>query len=211
MLPSSQRSAATLAASWQDGARGAVLAALLLELRAVAAGIAYLLALAVAAMMLGPAVWTGFDIGLGTGGPASAAQLAVFVLLALPLIEVAWPYRPGLPRRHLRAATVHAIPLILAVMLTAGGLLANREGATDPRQEMLVYSVDTDTGDAYWASPRAAVSDCALLLSQPAAPLDDAFPSSRGRPLWHGPAPAAHLPRPEVTVVGTTSRTVNAN
>jgi hypothetical protein len=183
-------------------AAGAVLAALLLELRAVAAGIAYLLALAVAAMMLGPAVWTGFDIGLGTGGPASAAQLAVFVLLALPLIEVAWPYRPGLPRRHLRAATVHAIPLILAVMLTAGGLLANREGATDPRQEMLVYSVDTDTGDAYWASPRAAVSDwSALLLSQPAAPLDDAFPWSRGRPLWHGPAPAAYLPRPEVTVV----------
>ena len=31
----------------------------------------------------------------GTGGPASAAQLALFVLLALPLIEVAWPYRPG--------------------------------------------------------------------------------------------------------------------
>ena len=75
-------------------AAGAVLAALL-ERRTVAAGIAYLLALAVAAMMLGPAVWIGFDIGLGTRGPASAAQLAVFVLLALPLIEFAWPYRPG--------------------------------------------------------------------------------------------------------------------
>ena len=48
-------------------------------------------------MMLGPAVWSGFDVGLGTGGPASAAQLALFVLLALPLIEVAWPYRPPAP------------------------------------------------------------------------------------------------------------------
>jgi Peptidase family M28 len=183
-------------------AGGAVLAALLLERRTLAAGIAYLLALAVAAMMLGPAVWIGFDIGLGTGGPAGAAQLAMFVLLALPLIEFAWPYRPGLPRRRLRAAAVPAVLLILAVVLTAGGLLANREGATDARQEMLVYSVDADTGSAYWASPRAAVSDwSAMLLSQPAAPLDDAFPWSGGRSLWHGPAPAADLPPPKLTVV----------
>ena len=183
-------------------AGGAVLAALLLERRTVAAGIAYLLALAVAAMMLGPAVWIGFDIGLGTGGPAGAAQLALFVLLALPLIEFAWPYRPGLPRRRLRAAAVPAVLLILAVVLTAGGLLANREGATDARQEMLVYSVDADTGHAYWASGRAPVSGWSRsLLSQPAAPLDDAFPWSGGWPLWHGPAPAANLPAPDVTVV----------
>jgi Peptidase family M28 len=183
-------------------AGGAVLAALLLERRTVAAGIAYLLALAVAAMMLGPAVSIGFDIGLGAGGPAGAAQLAVFVLLALPLIEFAWPYRPGLPRRRLRAAAVPAVLLLLAVVLTAGGLLANREGATDARQEMVRYSVDADTGHAYWASGRAPVSGWSRsLLSEPAAPLDDAFPWSGGWPLWHGPAPAAHLPRPDVTVV----------
>ena len=183
-------------------AGGAVLAALLLPRRTVAASIAYLLALAVAAMMLGPAVWTGFDIGLGTGGPAGAAQLALFVLLALPLIEFAWPYRPGLPRRRLRAAAVPAVLLLLAVVLTAGGLLANREGATDARQEMLVYSVDADTGHAYWASGRAPVSEWSRsLLSEPAAPLDDAFAWSGGWPLWHGPAPAANLPAPDVTVV----------
>ena len=183
-------------------AGGAVLAALLLPRRTVAASIAYLLALAVAAMMLGPAVWIGFDIGLGTGGPAGAAQLALFVLLALPLIEFAWPYRPGLPRRRLRAAAVPAVLLLLAVVLTAGGLLANREGATDARQEMLVYSVDADTGHAYWASGRAPVSGWSRsLLSEPAAPLDDAFAWSGGWPLWHGPAPAANLPAPDVTVV----------
>jgi hypothetical protein len=183
-------------------AGGAVLAALLLPRRTVAASIAYLLALAVAAMMLGPAVWTGFDIGLGTGGPAGAAQLAMFVLLALPLIEVAWPYRPGLPRRRLRAATVPAVLLILAVVFMAGGLVANREGATDARQEMVRYSVDADTGHAYWASGRAPVSEWSRsLLSEPAAPLDDAFPWSGGWPLWHGPAPAANLPAPDVTVV----------
>jgi len=183
-------------------AGGGVLAALLLARRTVAAGVAYLLALAVAAMMLGPAVWSGFDVGLGTGGPASAAQLALFVLLALPLIEVAWPDRPLLPRRRLPAAAVPAVVLFLAMVLTAGGLVANREGATDARQEMLVYSVDADTGRTYWASRRAAVSDwSAMLLSEPAAPLDDAFPWSVGSALWHGPAPAANLPPPEVTVV----------
>jgi hypothetical protein len=39
------------------------------------------------------------------------------------------------------------------------------------------------------------------LLSEPPAPLDDAFPWAHGRTLWHGPAPAANLPPPEVTVV----------
>jgi hypothetical protein len=126
----------------------------------------------------------------------------MFVLLALPLIEVAWPYRPGLPRHRLRAATVPAVLLFLAVVFTAGGLVANREGATDARQEMVLYSVDADTGHAYWASGRAPVSEWSRsLLSEPAAPLDDAFPWSGGWPLWHGPAPAADLPSPEVTVV----------
>ena len=115
----------------------------------------------------------------------------MLVLLALPLIEFAWPYRPGLPRRRLRAAAVPAVLLLLAVVFTAGGLLANREGATDARQEMLVYSVDADTGHAYWASGRAPVSEWSRsLLSEPAAPIDDAFAWSGGWPLWHGPAPA---------------------
>jgi hypothetical protein len=184
-------------------AGGAVLAALLLPRRTVAAGIAYLLALAVAAMMLGPAVWTGFDIGLGTGGLGSVAQLALFVLLALPLIEVAWPNdRPGLMRRRLPAATVPAVLLVLAGVFTAGGLVANREGPTDARQEMVWYSMDADTGHAYWASGRAPVSEWSRsLLSEPAAPLDDAFPWAHGRALWHGPAPAANLPAPKLTVV----------
>jgi hypothetical protein len=154
-------------------------------------------------MMLWPAVWTGFDIGLGTGGLGSVAQLALFVLLALPLIEVAWPNdRAGLMRRRLPAATVPAVLLVLAGVFTAGGLVANREGATDARQEMVWYSMDADTGHAYWASGRAPVSEWSRsLLSEPAAPLDDAFPWAHGRALWHGPAPAANLPAPKLTVV----------
>ena len=69
---------------------GAVVAVLLPERRTAARAGVYLLALAVAAIMLGPAVWIGFDIGLNAG-PLSAVLFAMFVTLALPLIEAAWP------------------------------------------------------------------------------------------------------------------------
>jgi hypothetical protein len=50
-----------------------------------------------------------------------------------------------------------------------------------------------------------------MLLTEPAVPLDDAFAWSGGWLLWHGPAPAAHLPRPEVTVVQDQIEKVNAS
>ena len=60
---------------------GAVIAVLLPERRTAARAGVYLLALAAAATMLGPAIWVGFDVGLGAG-PLSAVLLAVFVTLA---------------------------------------------------------------------------------------------------------------------------------
>jgi hypothetical protein len=48
-------------------AAGAVVAVLLPERRTLARASVYLLALAVAAIMLGPGVWIGFDIGLNAG------------------------------------------------------------------------------------------------------------------------------------------------
>ena len=182
---------------------GAVAAAALpSERRTVARGGVYLLALAVAAMMLGPAIWIGFDIGLGAG-PLSAALLAMFGALALPLVEAAWPLPAStVPRRRLRMAAVSALLLLLTAALTAGGLVANREGATDPRQEMVTYSVDADTKDALWASNAVPASDWSRsMLSEPAAPLEDALPWSDGSARWHGPAPAADLVPPAVTTL----------
>ena len=91
---------------------GAVVAALLPERRTVARAGVYLLALAAAAIMLGPAVWVGFDLGLAAGGPLSAVLLAVFVALALPVIEAAWPLPvPHGPRRRARTAAIPAMLL----------------------------------------------------------------------------------------------------
>ena len=187
---------------------GAVVAALLPERRTAARTGVYLLALAGGAILLGPAIWIGFDLGLGTG-PLSAALLAVFATLALPLVEAAGPPLPAgtVPRRKARMAVVSALLVMLTAALTAGGLVINREGATDPRQEMVMYSIDADTKEAHWASGAVPASDWSRsLLSEPAAPLEEAFPWSAGSAMWHGPAPAADLSAPAVTVLSDVTR-----
>jgi hypothetical protein len=186
---------------------GAVVAVLVPERRTAARSGVYLLALAVAAMMLGPAVWMGFDIGL-SAGPISAVLLAVFVTLALPLIEGVWPVpADAVPWRKLRLAAVPILLVMLTAAFWAAGLVANREGATDPRQEAVAYSLDADTKRALWASGAAPASEWSRsLLSEPAVPLEDAFPVSAGSALWHGPAPAADLPPPAVTVLRDVNR-----
>ena len=186
---------------------GAVVAVLLPERRTLARAGVYLLALAVAAIMLGPAVWIGFDIGLNAG-PLSAVLFVMFVTLALPLIEAAWPLTAAtMPRRKLRMAAVPVLLVVLTAALTVAGLVANREGATDARQENVVYSVDADTKQAQWASGAMPASDWSRsLLSEPAVPLEAAFPWSAGAELWHGPAPVADLSPPAVTVLRDVTR-----
>jgi Peptidase family M28 len=186
---------------------GAVVAVLVPERRTAARSGIYLFALAVTAIILGPAVWMGFDIGLDAG-PLSAALLAVFVTLALPLIEGIWPIpADALPWRRLRMAAVPILLVMLTAAVWAAGLVANREGATDPRQETVAYSLDADTKKALWASGAAPASDWSRsLLSEPAVPLEDAFPVSAGSALWHGPAPAAKLSPPAVTVLRDINR-----
>jgi Peptidase family M28 len=188
-------------------AAGAVVAVLLPEHRTGIRSGVYLLALAVAAIMLGPAIWLGFDIGL-SAGPVSAVLLAMFVTLALPLIEVARPLPADtVPRRKMRIAAVPTLVVILTAALTAAGLVANREGATDARQENIVYSFDADTKEAQWASGAAPTSEWSRsLLSEPAVPLEEAIPWSAGAALWHGPAPVADLFPPAVTVLRDVTR-----
>ena len=185
---------------------GAVVAALIPERRPGARTGAYLIALAGAAILLGPAVWIGFDLGLGAG-PLSAALFALFVTLALPLVDAAGSRPVGSAWGWKRTARASALLLALTAALTAAGLVANREGATDARQEQIVYSVDADTQDAHWASDAVPASGWSRsLLSQPPGPLDDAFPWRAGSVLRYGPAPAADLPAPAVTVLSDVTR-----
>lgn len=185
---------------------GAVVAVLPREFPMAARQGIYLLALAGAAIMLGPAIWIGFDLGLGAG-PLSAALLAMFLTLALPLVDVAGPVPNGMvPRRSVHLAAASALILALTAAFTGAGLVANREGATDVRQEMIMYSIDADTREGRWASTGMPASEWSRsLLTEPAAPLDDAFPWSTGA-MWHGPAPVADLSAPAVMVLGDITR-----
>jgi hypothetical protein len=176
-------------------ALGALVAALLPGRRTTVRPILVTLALVPAVILLGPAVWTGFELGLGSGGAGSVLFLAVLLLLVGPLLAAVRPSR---------AASIGAgcVALVLAGCATGVGLYANREGATDPRQETLVYALDPDARAAYWVSPRPPRSDWSrsLLSRGPAAP-DVAPVWTAGDPTAYGPAPAAELPAPVVVVV----------
>jgi hypothetical protein len=84
---------------------------------------------------------------------------------------------------------------------------ANREGATDPRQEAQLYTLDADRDVAFWVSPIPPRSEWSRdLLTQPPAPLDDTVPWAAGELLPHGPAPVVQLAPPDVAVVSDTVR-----
>lgn len=188
-------------------AAGAVVGVLLPSRRTVASSLLTLGTPTVAAVWLGPAVWLSFEIGLAGGAPVAAVLVAALVLLALPAIETAWPPPGRTAHPVLRSVTVPATVLLLAVAATATGLAVNREGATPPRQERLLYSVDGDTGRALWASWDAPRSDWSrALLTEAPAPVDAAFPTEAGSRLPHGPAPTADLTAPDVEVVSDAVR-----
>ncbi len=159
-----------------------------------------------ATLLLGPGAWLALDVGLATGGPAGAVFLGTLLLLVLPLVDSAWPQpRPPRRRQAWRTAAVPMAVLLLGAGTTAAGLVANREGATPPRQEQLVYVLDAGTGTALWASragPRSAWS--ADLLTEAPARLDEVLPRGDGALLASGPAPVVDLAAPEVAVVADT-------
>ena len=163
---------------------------------ALARAVVVVLASAGVAVLLGPATWFGLDVGLSVGGPVSAATVGLLVLLVLPVVAFA---RPPL--------VAPVVVLALAAASAGVGLVANREGATPPRQEQLLYALDAGTGQARWASWQQPRSDwAASLLTEPPAALDDLLPAADGRAVAHGPAPAVDLAAPEVTVVSDARR-----
>ena len=187
---------------------GSLAAEVLPQRAAAARAAAVLVGSAGATLLLGPGAWVALDVGLATGGPAAAAFLCVLLLLVLPVVDLAWPL-PRTPRRRQvwRTAAVPTAVLLLAVGMTAAGLVANRAGATAPRQEQLEYVLDADAGTALWTSrtgPRSAW--IAELLTDRPARLDDVLPRAGDALLAHGPAPSVDLPTPEVAVVADTAR-----
>ena len=85
-------------------ALGALVAALLPGRRTTVRPILVTLALVPAVILLGPAVWTGFELGLGSGGAGSVLFLAVLLLLVGPLLAAVRPSRTASIARWVRRA-----------------------------------------------------------------------------------------------------------
>jgi hypothetical protein len=134
-------------------------------------------------------------MGLAAGYSA-AVPLAMAAWLVLPLLDLGSPGRPrGSPRWAL-------VPAAVVVVLTAVGLGVDRFDPAHPEAAHLSYVQVADAGSGTWVSTDASphpwtarhASDAAGGAATPPLPY-------RTRARWTGPAPAAGLPAPEVSVL----------
>lgn len=134
-------------------------------------------------------------VTLQIGGIAFASGAAVcFALaaqLALPLLTV------------LARVRVVLLTAALTVALVGAGLAVDRFDARHPEPTHLMYLLDADTGTARWAGgdaePNAWVREHAPDRVDSLEPTPLPYDA---RPRWTGPAAAAALAAPELTVLG---------
>jgi len=171
--------------------------------------VTWTVAAAVAVIILAPTVLLFFPaLGLATGG--AAALFAVMLGLALlPVLD--WLFadldragtadvgEAGPPRRWL-SATPAVVAAMLAVACVGTGLVVDRFDGAHPVPAQLMYALDVDTGQARWVTTESAPGAWTSRYVNSPEQLDEAFPIlSDG--LTTGPAQAAQMPAPALTVV----------
>jgi hypothetical protein len=172
----------------------------------VVRGIAALVAGGVAVVVLAPTVALFFPaLGLSSGAAPAfvATMLAVALLRAFELLfpdEELTPLGEG----RLAAAAVPVTAVVVAAACAGTGLAVDRFDAARPVPSQLMYALDTDTGQAWWAStedePGAYTGR--YVSSRGELPAD--FPYLAGAEVVSGPAEAATLPAPAVQTVSDT-------
>jgi MFS family permease len=101
---------------------------------------------AVAILVFFPLVWgiyVGFSIA---GAPVLAATVVLMFAFAVPLFDVA---------AHAHRWWLPSMAGCLAVVFTVVGIANARPGPARPVPEDLVYALDRDSGEAFWATSRA--------------------------------------------------------
>ncbi|GII95424.1 M28 family peptidase [Sinosporangium siamense] len=157
------------------------------------------------------AVWTVaalpgvvvFGIGgrsLGSAlGLAMAAPSVVFYMFAamsaLPLLDAATP------RARVLAALGPLLAGVLAVVMAGAGVVVNRFDQERPRVAHLAYVLSADSGRAAWVSMDAQPHPWVAERAREATGAFDLPLPHRQSPARVGPAVAADLPAPEVTVL----------
>ena len=159
-------------------------------------------------MVLAPTVSLFFPaLGLATAG-AAAFFATMLGLAALPALEYLFPppdHALGRPHRTTgrRARWGSAAPALAAGALAAvclvAGLATDRFDAAHPAPTQLMYALDTDTGEAIWASEDAYVGAWLGQYVNERRELRSDF-GLLARQYATGPAEPADLPAPDIAV-----------
>ena len=130
-------------------------------------------------------------------------------LALLPVLEWLFPpVTPGIApagagRRRRALPALVAAPLTVVFVVT--GLVVDRFDAVHPEPTQLMYALDTDTGQARWASAETSPVAWTRRYITGTGRLGDAFPPLGDGVVGVGPAPATDLPAPALTVGSDTT------
>jgi hypothetical protein len=165
----------------------------------------------VATLILAPTVALFFPaLGLATG--AAAALFSMLLGLAvLPVLEPLFR-SPTADRHRLLGAAPAAAALVLSLVCTSAGMVADRWDTGHPEPTHLMYALDRDTNAAEWVSLEQAPGAWTSKYVRNHQPLNQQFPVLPAGMLSVGPAQAADLPAPAATILSddtaTTATTV---
>jgi hypothetical protein len=159
---------------------------------------------AVAVVVLAPTASLFFPaLGL-SGGAAPAAVVTLLVLTLLPAFELLFPdpgsVAPTLGSR-LAAAAVPAAALATAATCAVAGLSVDSFDETHPVPSELVYVLDADAGQAWWATRETSPGPYTRGYLRKGAELPADYPYLHEPDVQAGPAEVADLPAPQVDVV----------
>jgi hypothetical protein len=169
--------------------------------------VAVLAGAAVAVIVLLPTAMLLFP-AMGMRLAATGTLLAALLGLALlPVVDLLHPAAGG--QRGLVAARARRtallptlIALVAAVACAAVGLRVDRFDAGHPAMTQLMYALDTDAGTARWMTEEAPVQPWTAQYVQGSPGVVTAtFPAFGDERLTTGPATAAALPPPQLTLV----------
>jgi hypothetical protein len=165
---------------------------------------------AVAVVVLLPTVIMFFP-ALGMKLAGSGAFIAVLLGLALlPVIDLLHPSAGGQRGlRAVRARRIGGLPalaaLIAAIVFAAVGWDADRFDREHPEPTQLMYALDADTGQAQWLSAESKPQEwTSQYVTGSPKQVTDVLPWFGHDELLTGPATAASLPGPQLTVLSDT-------
>jgi hypothetical protein len=160
-----------------------------------------LIAGAVAVVVLAPTVALFFPaLGL-RGGYAPAFVATLLAVALLPAFELIFP-DPDARRPRLGALLVPGAALVVAVACGLVGLRVDTFDAEHPVPSQLVYALDTELGQAWWASTEDDPGEYTSRYVHGRQTLPADFPYLAGEEVATGAAELADLAPPVVTVLG---------